>query len=241
MTKKNLIILTNGLAGSSVLAGLLSRGGYWLGKETFKKHDYNTYENLQLVELNKDLFKQSKYSGKYEMVFDQKDIDHFINMRDSIDPTPFSSFIDTCNEHQPWLWKDPRLWLTIHYWKPLLNLDRIQFIVLTRDPMQTWISTTIRRQIQSPAYCKNYMESIHNSIITFLEKNQLPYLDLIYEDLITAPDDTIDKINIFTGNDLTKDDLKNVFKGTLGKKQRSLFDLIKASLIYAKNYRLRYH
>ena len=41
----NVIILTGGLTGSSVLAGVLAAAGYWSGEDTFKKRDYNTYEN----------------------------------------------------------------------------------------------------------------------------------------------------------------------------------------------------
>src|SRR5229473_2043132 len=34
-------------------------------------------------------------------------------------------------EHRPWVWKDPRLWLTIYFWKSLLSLDQCRFILLT--------------------------------------------------------------------------------------------------------------
>jgi hypothetical protein len=46
--RKNVIILTSGLSGSSVLAGLIANAGYWVGDETFKKDDYDTFENREL-------------------------------------------------------------------------------------------------------------------------------------------------------------------------------------------------
>ena len=64
--KKNVIILTYGLSGSSVLTGLLVRGGYWPGAKTYVKPDYDTFENVRLIELNKQLFAAAKFSGNYE-------------------------------------------------------------------------------------------------------------------------------------------------------------------------------
>ena len=58
----NVIILTSGISGSSVLTGLISRAGYWLGDVTHKK-EYDTYENQELIDLDLQLFKQSEYTG----------------------------------------------------------------------------------------------------------------------------------------------------------------------------------
>jgi hypothetical protein len=48
---QNVIVLTSGLSGSSVLTSLVAKAGYWTG-ETHKKHDYDTYENTELLDLN---------------------------------------------------------------------------------------------------------------------------------------------------------------------------------------------
>ena len=55
--RDSVIILTGGLTGSSALAGLLSAAGYWSG-ETFKKRDSNTYENADLIRLNRQLMQR---------------------------------------------------------------------------------------------------------------------------------------------------------------------------------------
>ena len=238
--KKNVIVLTNGLAGSSVLTGLLSRGGYWLGDKTFSKEDYNTYENNELVELNKRIFASANYNGNYEMIFEPGDISFFSDARKTVDPEPYKVFLDKCNANTPWLWKDPRLWLTIHYWVDLLDLDNIDFVLLTREPLQTWISTTIRRQIQTPAYCKNYMYGIRDSIREFLGSHDKTYLELVYEELILQPENTIAALNSHLGCELQLEDLQSVFSGQLGKRQRGAGDFLKASAIYLKNYSQRY-
>src|SRR5690242_9748399 len=61
-SNSNVIILTSGLTGSSVLTGLIARAGYWTGSQTFKK-EYDTFENVELIRLNRDLFAAAGYSG----------------------------------------------------------------------------------------------------------------------------------------------------------------------------------
>ncbi len=41
-------------------------------------------------------------------------------------------------------------------------------LLLSRDPMQSWISTLQRRQIQTYAYLARYNESIQESLSGFL-------------------------------------------------------------------------
>ena len=31
------------------------------------------------------------------------------------DDSPYRLFLDKCDAHKPWVLKDPRLWLTIHF------------------------------------------------------------------------------------------------------------------------------
>lgn len=239
-TRKNVIILTTGLAGSSVLAGLLGRAGYWLGRETFSKSDYATHENTELIALNQRLFEVVGYTGNYEMVFDPREPALFSAEDIDLDLTPFQAFISECDDNGPWLWKDPRLWLTVEFWSRLLDLDKIQFVTLTREPMQSWISGTIRRQIQTPAYCRSYIEGITGVIAEFLARHEQVSLELLYEDLLLSPDATIARLNEFLGTDLGLDDLQSVFHGRLGRRQRGFADLMRASLIYAANFGQRY-
>jgi hypothetical protein len=238
--KRNVIILTNGLAGSSVLAGLIADAGYWVGDGTFKKSDYDTYENQELIALNLRLFKEVGYQGNHAMVFRADDIREITEKAATIDPAPYRDFVERCNQHQPWIWKDPRLWLTIRFWKQFLDMDRVQFLFMTREHMQSWISTTIRRQIQTQAYCRAYMDGICNSILDFFRENELEHLDLVYEDLLTQPEQMIDRLNAYLGAGITMDNLKHIYRGPLYRKQRGFLDYIKANLIYFKNYSERY-
>jgi hypothetical protein len=110
---------------------LIARDDYWVGRETFKK-EYDTYENLDLVNLNKNLLRDAGYAGRYEMQFRKDLLERIESMGPSVSDTAYRDFLAECNQHQPWVWKDPRLWVTIRYWHHLLDWNRCKVIVLTR-------------------------------------------------------------------------------------------------------------
>jgi hypothetical protein len=235
--RKNVVILTSGLSGSSVLTGLIARASYWTGDQTFKKQDYDTFENRELIELNLRLFHEAGYTGNYLLEFSEEALRNVAALGGKVDDRPFRAFLDKCEQHQPWIWKDPRLWLTIRFWKNLLDLDSCRFIVLTRGARQSWISSILRRQIVSYRYSREYENKIWQSATAFLNDAGLPYLHLTYEGLVMRPAETIERLNRHLDTGLTIDDLKVVYHKPLYKNPRSpLRKQIKALLIYAKNY-----
>jgi hypothetical protein len=237
MSGRNAIILTSGLTGSSVLTGLISQAGYWTGDSSHKKEDYDTYENQELIDLNLRLFEEAGYKGNYMTEFSPELLSQIGALYGRIDSRPYQLFLDKCNKHQPWIWKDPRLWLTIHFWKNLLHLDDCTFILLTRDYLQAWISATLRRQIRSYSSFKNYEWRIKDSVVQLLEEHRRPYLHIRYDELIAHPAATIDALNRYLETSLSIDDLKRIYRRPLFRSPRaSSLDYCKAVLIYMKNY-----
>jgi hypothetical protein len=233
---RNVIILTSGLSGSSVLTGLISRAGYWTGDETHKK-EYDTYENEQLIQLNLEIFRQVNYTGNYAMEFSPEAIARIASLGKKIDDRPFRQFVRTCEEHGPWIWKDPRLWLTIRYWKDLLPLEDCRFILLTRNLVNSWVSSTLRRHIRSYQSLKQYEQSIEKSLVAFLTEQKAPYLHLTFENLVVRPEETIRELNKYLETELTLPDLQATYHKPLYRIPRSSpLDYLKALLIYAKNY-----
>lgn len=239
--KKNVIILTYGLSGSSVLTGLLVRGGYWPGAKTYVKPDYDTFENVRLIELNKQLFAAAGFSGNYENSYSPEVLQTIASLRTKVDPAPFRQFIAECEQHRPWIWKDPRLWLTMRYWADLLDLGNIQFVLLTRTPLQSWISYNLRRQVQSYGYAQRYCQQIESEIARFLDERGLKRHEILFDDLIVKPEATLERLNAYLGTALTVDDLRAVYNQPLHRAPRSTLDFVKAALIYARNYGERQH
>jgi len=233
----NVIILTGGLTGSSALAGLLTAAGYWCGEDTFKKSDYNTYENAELIELNRRLMQRVRVAEKeYTMAFQPDAIRRIDALRGVEDDTDFRAMIGRCEAHAPWVWKDPRLWLTVRFWAPLLDWSRIRVLLLRREPAQAWISTTQRRQIQTYRYQKAYNDAIQASLREFLDSNGIRYLPVLFEDLIVTPEREVDRLSGFLGHSVTMDHFRSSYDGAFHRRPKTIRDGVEAALIYLKNY-----
>ena len=233
--KKNVIILTLGLSGSSVLTGLIARAGYWTGDDTFKK-EYDTYENRELIRLNSELLAAADYRKDYTSEFSCEAIKQVSSLRGKLDLADYRNFLAQCEARRPWIWKDPRFYLTIRFWKDLLDFEQIKVILLTRDKMQAWISQQLRRQVCTYSYFRRYDDGVRESLVGFLKDNRIPYLVLQYDDLILRPEEALASLNRYIDASLTVDDLKAIYTGRLYKKSKSYWDLAKAVAIYAKNY-----
>jgi hypothetical protein len=235
----NIIILTHGWTGSSVFAGLFGEVGYWLGADTVRKADYNTFENADLVSLNNVLLRTLMPTLNHEHRFAAKDVAEIERRARDLDLQPRQDFVDQCAKHSPWLWKDPRLTWTIRVWSRVLELERTSFLVLTREHTQAWISANTRRHVQSLQFTRSYNGGITRSNLRFLEEHGLPCLQSSFEDLLLAPERTLDRLNEFFGINLTIAHLRAVCHEPLGRKSRDWKDFVVASLIYFKNIRER--
>jgi hypothetical protein len=236
---KNIIILTSGLTGSSVLTGLISRAGYWMGDATFQK-EYDRHENKELIELNLRIFEQAGYAANQVTEFPEDAVQRIGSIPDHAGAEVYRMFLKKCDAHQPWIWKDPRLCVTIRYWKRFLDLNSCKFIVLTRGSGQLWFSAILRRKIISYRDSRAYERHIRRSALDFLQSHDASYLEVRYEDLIVRPDQTIAKLNSFLESTLSVEDLRLVYHKPLYKSPgNSVLDCVKAVLIYLKNYSQR--
>jgi len=235
----NVIILTGGLTGSSALAGLLAAAGFWSGEGTFRKRDYNTYENSELIRLNRQLMQRIGAGEEYTMRFLPEAIDRIAGLAGVEDPREYRALVAECDAHAPWLWKDPRLWLTIRFSRGLLDWSRIRVLLLRRDHMQAWVSCTQRRQIQTYEYARHYNESIQGSLREFLDANSIRYLPVLFEDLIVRPDREVARLASFLDVNVAMEHLSSTYDGVLYRRPKSLRDTVEAGLIYLKNYRER--
>jgi hypothetical protein len=233
--RDRVVILTYGLSGSSVLAGLLTRAGYWPGDVTYKKPDYDTFENLRLIEANRKLIAEAGYQGDHEREFSAEAVERIAHSWNIIDHAPFAAFLAECDRHKPWVWKDPRLWLSIRFWGNLLSRD-VGFILLTRSTAQLWASTNLRRRIYTMSYVRRYHGQIEASLREFLAGRQAPFLHVVFDDLIARPEGSLRSLNDFLGTSLTRADLAAIYTEPLGRRSHGPLDFLKAALVHVKNF-----
>jgi len=236
---QNIIILTSGFTGSSALAGFLAKSGYWAGETTYKK-EYDTFENDRLIVLNRRLFQEIGYEGDHTTESSPDVRADIAALYGRIDDAPYRQFIAECNRHRPWVWKDPRLWLTFPYWQNLLDLNDCRFLVLTRNLNQGWLSTNLRGHIIGYRAFKKQETLIRDSNVALLESKRQPHLHVTYDSLITNPDVSIARIGAFLKAELSVESLKATYHKPLYQAPRaSAFNSIKAVLKYLKHYSRR--
>lgn len=233
---ENVIVLTHGWTGSSVFAALAGAAGAWLGDATKRKPDYDTFENAELVDLNRQLLHDLAPRLDHEHRFDRDSISRIVMRARHADLAPQRAFVDRCNAHGPWVWKDPRLTWTIRVWAPLLDLRKVRFLILTREPLQAWASANLRRHVQSYRFTARYNGEITASNLHFVQSTGAPHLTLSFEDLLLRPEPTLASLNGLFGSRLTLDDLRSVCSLPLGRRSRGPKDLLLALMIYLRNY-----
>jgi hypothetical protein len=242
MSSNNVIVLTTGLSGSSVATGLIAKGGYWLGDKTVFKSNasghYETYENTRLIELNDELLAFLNIELDESSWYDAKLFNRVTNETDALDKSKFITFIRYCQQHNKWIWKDPRLWLTIGFWSSLLTECEVSFIIISRQPLSLWVSMVNKRQIVNYYELKNSEYKSSKRIQSFLSSKGFTYSLLNYDRLVQEPQLEIDKLNAFLKSSLNIKDFTRVYQGQLGKKTYNYKKLFKAILIYLNNYNL---
>ncbi len=108
--------------------------------------------------------------------------------------------------------------------------------MLGRSLGQLWTSMLLKRQIVSPAYLRCYEGGIRHSVEALLRAHGAAMYALSYDALIEQPERTIADLNEFLETQLTVADLEAVYHGALRRPTRGLRDVLKAWLIYLKNY-----
>jgi hypothetical protein len=224
----NVVILTSGLSGSSVLAGLFTKAGYWAGDRTVKI-GYETYENAELVRLDGEILRSSGFHHEDAGDLPPPSVDAVKRVADEVDLMPHRRFLDTCDRNEPWVWKDPRLSYTVHFWARLRDLSNCRFIVANRDNRQAWTGMVLRGNLNMA--WRHYLEIESNdraAMAMFLEGHGIEPHVVSFENLMLRPEGEITRLNAYLGTRLDLADLKSIYRGTLGRLRWSKRDFLLA-------------
>ncbi len=225
----NVIILTTGSSGSSVLAGLIAREGFWIGGKTAHL-DFNTYENAELVELNISLLRHAGYPRRDANDLPPPDVNRLEALCETQDIGPYRDFVEECHSRQPWLWKDPRLAYTLHFWRHIADLRNVKYILITREFRQAYAGLIHSRKVyMSPEQYEEINLNYLKSIDLFVKQmDGVDMLKLTFEQLIIEPEATLRKINAHLGTSVSLESLKTVYRGTLYRKRYRPWDYVTA-------------
>ena len=235
----SIVILSHRWTGSSVFAGLLHRAGYWVGSETVRQPDFDTYENARLVELNSQLLRALRPGLKPDTHFCPHEAAQLERDARLLDPAPYRDFVAACDKERFWTWKDPQLAWTVRAWGHVADFSRTAFLTLSRSELQSWITLNKRMHVQSWRCTRQYQQAINASNQAFAQAHGARHLHLTLEELLLEPEQTLERMNEAFGLYLGMGDLQAVCRLPLYRKRRDWRDFAEAVMVYLKNYHAR--
>jgi hypothetical protein len=238
---KNVIILTTGLSGSSVLSGVVSESGYWAGNETVHKDNfsgkYDTYENTELVGLNDRLCEKAGFLFDDKAWYKTDGQQVFEKIVGTTETASFREFLSNCNRHQPWIWKDPKVWLTIGFWKHLIDSESTRVILLRRNGFNLWLSQVVKRIIYDYFYLSRAEKTATAELKKNLNENNLQFIEVTFESLVSDTELELKKINQCLGSNIKLEHWEKIYQKP--KFLSSVKRLFLGLLVYMKNYQTR--
>jgi len=174
MKMRNCFILGSGRSGTSMVAGTLSKAGYFMGDNLYPGRQSNPkgfFEDQEINEINEALLAQvlperPRLLGRWFFR------DRPISGQRWLAHVPVGTSISCCHEtarrmqgmtgREPYCFKDPRFSYTLPAWRPFLK--NTVFVSVFRDPASTVLS--ILKECRDAAY-------LHNLSITFSQALQV--------------------------------------------------------------------
>jgi hypothetical protein len=239
--RKNVVVLTTGLSGSSVFTSLIVQSGYWVGDATVVKNNttgrYDTFENQKLVDLNEQLCSEANYQFTNFSWYSENDRGIFEGLASRINLDPYQDFINECALRDYWVWKDPKLWLTIGFWQSLLEKESVHYVILSRDPLQLWASQVSKRIIYDYRFLVNAESYSIAKLKDYLELKKLTFGHVKIESLANNTDQELVLLNEQLGSDLKMSDWNKVYRKVT--RWSLLKRFVVSVLIYVKNHASR--
>lgn len=137
---KNILVVGMPRSGTSLAAALFTRKGYFVGdieserlRTGNSKNPFGFFEADELVERNVNILRRAGYEFHNTWLFSPIS-DSAINAVPQLPPEQADrDFVQRYEARAPWLWKDPRLCITLPYWWKLLDHERVAVVLTTRD------------------------------------------------------------------------------------------------------------
>jgi len=220
---KNVLIIGMPRSGTSMTTSIFVNKGFYIAENIEQEirpgDEYNPngyWEAKGLIQNNIEILNSTGFKPDntwlYEEISEkQTSLIYKLTQNDE-----HIKFVETFNEHGPWVWKDPRLCYTLDYWWPLLNSKTTAVLLLKRSPHDIYQSFIRLKWRNNSVEDKN---ELYNRILNHIKaaemtiiKYNIPHITINYSDYKKNPEETVRKINKLFNMDISKNDLGYVNK-----------------------------
>jgi hypothetical protein len=216
--KKNAIIVGMPRSGTSLTAGIFSRKGYHVSGNEAEElqagdghNPFGYFEAKGLMDRNVELFSAVGYPYDNTWKFFEMEDEQADRLVELSPLAGHEEFVNSQYGNSPWMWKDPRLCYTLGYWWQFMRPDNTAVLYIRRSEEEIFESfirmgwRTRSEAARADVYrrAKKHWESADKAI----RRNDIPYLQINYEDYIADPEGTSALIGGFFELELTPADL----------------------------------
>jgi hypothetical protein len=196
---RNVIIIGMARSGTSAIAAIFARRGYYMGdsreehiREGDSHNPFGYFEADDVIDMNVEVLRRVGYEHHNTWLFEQIPASAIDEIRNLTPTYEHRRFVDGYNQRSPWLWKDPRLCFTLPYWWKLMSPAKTGVVVVRREPLHVYRS--FRRMGWCPpgeAARRALIELVEQHVaaaMTAAEGLAIPHMSVDYADFKRAPD-----------------------------------------------------
>lgn len=205
-TPKNVVIVGMPRSGTSLTTSLLVGAGYYPGpsqREATEANPFGYFQSLDMMAMNAALFGQVGFPFHNTWLYDRISDAQLARIADLEVRDEHRQFLRHCGEHAPWTWKDPRLCVTLAFWRKLIDFGSTRILLVRRDKAAIYNSFVVQNWLKDrPLTREDIYERTDQHIqaaVDTLERYRLPWMEVWYEELLEHPVKVIGAINAFTG------------------------------------------
>ena len=138
---KNAIVLGMPRSGTSFAAAIFARQGYYVTsdpeqdlRQGDEHNPFGYWEAGPLVEANSEVLRRVGYEHHNTWIYPAIAEEAVARIR-ALEPSPeHREFVQSYLPRHPWMWKDPRLCLTLSYWWKLMDPATTSVLLMKRSP-----------------------------------------------------------------------------------------------------------
>ena len=205
-------------SGTSLTAAVFNRHGLFTGhiegtntRDGDSLNPFGYFEATDVVERNVDVLRGAGFPAHNTWSHEEiqaSAVDRLV----TLEPLPgHRAFLESYNEHSPWLWKDPRLCYTLGYWWKLMDPATTAVVVIHRDPMQIYRSFLRMGWCKSGAVAREgvlrRIDAHMRAAAEAVRSLQIPALEIHYRDYQDDPEGLAQRMGDHCGLVLRTEDL----------------------------------
>lgn len=215
---KNVIVVGMPRSGTSLTAGIFPPKGYYIGdrskaflREGNDHNPFGSFEADDLIAENVRVLQAVGFDFHNTWLFEPISSEQIARIADVPVLSSHRDFVRAYEQRAPWVWKDPRLCVTLPYWWRLIDPERTVVVFVRRDPNAIYLSF-LRRGWCQPGRAEREavlarVQQHTDAATAAIESLDIPHAVVDHEEYMRAPAAVAHRLSVLCDLSISVDDL----------------------------------